>query len=159
MDVSGRPIGQQVAASSGDAAFDAEVMRATAELRTDPGRPQRGCVYNWYRRGAVLPAPPMPSAPADPRAACPSTVLASYRALTSPGTVAPFLDRGVEGWALVRFDIAPWGEVGKVEVIDAQPASAFGETARRIVGAGRAEPGPGAIRCVQPVVFRVPADD
>ncbi len=62
----------------------------------------------------------------------------------------------IEGWALVRFDFATWGQVGNLSVIEAQPASAFAESAGRTVLSGRADPGfTAGVRCVVPVRYRI----
>lgn len=142
--------------SSGDAILDAEVRRAIAETTYRTG-PRKGCLYNYWRNGPPLEAPPVNrTAPDDPLAQCPETVTSRF----SPGAMtypAAFLARSVEGWALVRFDIATWGQIGNVAVVEAQPAAAFGEAAARIVATGRATPSfAAATRCVVPVIFRLP---
>lgn len=156
IDAQGRSTGVETLASSGDAAFDAEARRAIAETVVREGEAVTGCVYNVFRRGAALPAPERAPAPDDRLAACPEAAARRFR----PGPDAypePFRRRGVEGWALVRFDLASWGQVGAVHVLEAQPASAFGDAARTMVARGRAEPGfDGAVRCVVPIVFRMP---
>lgn len=154
VDSEGRPHEVQILASSGAAAFDEQVREAARRVRRAPDQPVRGCVYNWYRRGATVPAPPMPPPPADPDQVCPASIIASWRPRVSPGPEA-FLERGIEGWALVRFDIAPWGEVGKVELVEAQPAGAFGEAAVDMVRRSWAGRGEGAVGCLQPVEFRI----
>lgn len=149
----------QTLASSGDAGFDTEARDATSRSRARPGKPRTGCVYNWYRRGSPLAAPAMPTPPTDPLADCPAAVLSGIRPrLTARGPEA-FLSRGVEGWALVRFDIAPWGQIGNVAVVDAQPAQAFGDAAMAAFQGATADPGPGATRCLQPVHYRIQAED
>lgn len=144
--------------SSGDAGFDTEAREAVGRSRADPGTPRTGCLFNWYRRGEPLPAPPVPPAPADPVSQCPRSVLDTVRFPAAPPAAEAFLSRGVEGWALIRFDISPWGDVGAVAVVEAQPARALGDAALSMVTRGRARPGPGAVRCIQPVLFRVPDD-
>ncbi|SFS30144.1 energy transducer TonB [Brevundimonas viscosa] len=150
----GRVRDVEIVASSGSPPFDAEVARATGQARLAPGAARTGCVYNWYRRGLTLPAPAMPPPPSDGQQHCPAAVLADWRPQALAGPEA-FRMAGVEGWALVRFDIAPWGEVGNVRLIGAQPARAFGEAAMNMVRRGRAAPGEGAVGCVQPVEFRI----
>lgn len=59
----------------------------------------------------------------------------------------------------MRFDLATWGQVGNVEVIDAQPAAAFGDSGRRTVQTGRAEPSTShGVRCVVPVRYVLPTN-
>lgn len=145
----------EILASSGSDPFDAGVVSAMGSADLTPDAPRKGCIYNWYRRGLTVAAPEMPVPPADEDRRCPASVLASWRPNPSSGPDV-FRERGIEGWALVRFDIAPWGEVGNVQLIDAQPAKAFGEAAVSMVRRGRAWRGEGAIGCVQPIEFRIP---
>jgi TonB family protein len=68
-----------------------------------------------------------------------------------------FERRGIEGWAVVRFDIAPWGGVGNVAVVAAEPAAAFGQQAVQIVGAARKAPSArGYTGCMARVLFKLP---
>ena len=49
--------------------------------------------------------------------------------------------------------------IGNVAVVEAQPAAAFGEEARRLVQSSRAAPGLDAgVRCVVPVHYRMPTE-
>lgn len=158
VDETGRFDDVETLASSGDAALDAETREIARLSELEVGPAQSGCVYNWYRNGGVLPAPPMTQPPADPVSKCPAEVLAGFR-VREGQMPAAFRARGVEGWALIRFDISPWGEVGSVAVIEAQPAAAFGNAALALVAGGRGQPGAGAVRCVQPIVFQIPEED
>ncbi|WP_428156407.1 TonB family protein [Brevundimonas sp.] len=144
--------------SSGDTAFDSETRRAVSESVVQSGAPLKGCVYNFYRNGERLPAPDLPTRDEDPLQVCPAEVGTRFQARGGPESFPrAFHERGIEGWALVRFDLATWGEVGNVEVIDAQPAAAFGDSARRTVQSGRAEPAYTAgVRCVVPVRYTMP---
>ena len=36
------------------------------------------------------------------------------------------LDRAIEGWAVIAFDVAPWGGTGNVRVVASEPAADFG---------------------------------
>lgn len=142
--------------SSGDAVLDAEGRRAMAETLYRTG-PRKGCLYNYWRDGPPLPAPPVNrDPPEDPLAQCTEAVTARF----TPGAMIyppAFQARGVEGWARVRFDLATWGQIGNVAVMEAQPAAAFGDAAARIVATGRATPSfETATRCVVPVIFRLP---
>ena len=145
--------------SSGDQVLDAEGRRAIAETTYRSG-PRTGCLYNYWRQGPPLPAPPVNrDAPDDPLENCPESFGTRFRAsfLTFPPA---FQAVGVEGWARIRFDAAPWGQIGNVSVVEAEPAAAFGEQALRIVSSSRVEPSfEAGIRCVVPVIFRLPASD
>lgn len=152
----------EILGSSGDADLDAEGLRAVSETRMRPGPARTGCVYNFYRTGETLPAPPMPAQEdrPDPLAACPEAMDERFR--VRPRLVFPevFRQRAIEGWALVRFDVAPWGAIGNAAVIEAQPAALFGEDALRLVRASQATPGfEAGVRCVVPVRYRIEAGD
>lgn len=145
--------------SSGDTVLDEEVRRAMAGTVYRSG-PRTGCVYNYWRAGPNLPAPPVNrDAPEDPVSQC--TQAAGRRFTPGPLTYPPALSgRGIEGWATVRFDIAPWGQIGNVAVVEAEPVAAFGDAATRLVTSGRATPAfEAAVRCVVPVIFRLPERD
>jgi TonB family protein len=60
IDAEGRTTDIETLGSSGDSDLDAEARRATAESRMQPGPARTGCVYNFYRIGETLPAPPRP---------------------------------------------------------------------------------------------------
>ena len=71
---------------------------------------------------------------------------------------AAFRRRGIEGWAVVRFDVAPWGETGDVEVLASEPADAFGKAAARLIASARkAKAGRGDVGCVEKVLFKMPS--
>lgn len=160
-DAEGRYTDVETLGSSGDALFDAETRRAMSDSRLHPGEPATGCVYNFFRRGESLPAPPVPPKEEreDALQQCPDATasrLSPVRELPYPPA---FRARGIEGWALVRFDVASWGQIGNVEVLEAQPAAAFGDGARNLVSQRRATPSfEAAIRCVQPVHYRMGVD-
>lgn len=160
MDAEGRAVDVETLGSSGDTVFDAETRRAVSETVVEGGAPLRGCVANFYRIGERLPAPDTPQRDEDPLQNCPAEIGERFRTRAAPETFpAAFRDRGIEGWALVRFDLATWGQVGNVEVIDAQPAAAFGDSGRRTVQTGRAEPSNShGVRCVVPVRYVLPTN-
>lgn len=144
--------------SSGDHALDAEGRRAIGETTYRSG-PRTGCLYNYWRIGPRLPAPPVNrDLPDDPLEDCPEGLAGRFR----PGPLVfppAFMAVGIEGWATIRFDVAPWGQIGNVAVVEAEPAAAFGEQALRIVGSSRVEPGfEAGVRCIVPIRFRLPDD-
>ena len=68
-----------------------------------------------------------------------------------------FLQRRVVGWALIGYDVAPWGQTGNVRVLAAEPAAAFGEQALNIVRSARKETADtGMTGCVTMVRFVMP---
>ncbi len=155
VDADGRAVNVETLGSAGDTAFDAETRRAVSETVVESGAPLKGCVFNFYRNGENLPAPVMQQISDDPRRNCPPEVGARFQARAESETYPQaFRDRGIEGWARVRFDLASWGEVGNVTLIDAQPAAAFGDGGVRLVRTGRAKSGFDAgIRCVAPIRY------
>ncbi|MEN3748956.1 hypothetical protein TPR58_17405 [Sphingomonas sp. HF-S3] len=69
-----------------------------------------------------------------------------------------FAGRRVEGWAVIGYDIAPWGKTGNVRVLAAEPAAAFGDRAREIAtGARQAPSAAGRSGCVDMVHFIMPS--
>lgn len=155
VDADGRAVNVETLGSAGDTAFDAETRRAVSETVVESGAPLKGCVFNFYRNGENLPAPVMQQISDDARQNCPPEVGARFQARVASETYPQaFRDRRIEGWARVRFDLASWGEVGNVTLIDAQPADAFGDGGVRLVRTGRADSGFDAgIRCVAPVRY------
>ena len=155
----GRTSDVETLASSGNAEVDAEARRAVVATTFQPDAPRRGCINAWTRQGETLPDAPEPEPTGDPLKNCPAELRERITRgrLTYP---AAFQQRGIEGWAIVRYDIASWGETGAIEVLEAQPAAAFGEAARNIIRASRATPGHVAgIRCTDRIIFRLPRGD
>ena len=162
IDAEGRATDVETLGSSGDADLDSEARRATAETRMHPGPARTGCVYNLYRSGETLAAPPMKPEDQreDPLQQCPATIADRFSVRANPVFPTVFRDRSVEGWALIRFDIAPWGQIGNASVIEAQPAAAFGVDALRLVQTSQATPGfEAGVRCVVPVRYTLQDDD
>ena len=164
VDGRGRAANIRLLGSSGNADLDRKSVAALRQSRFT--RPARGCTYNFYRNPA-RPTPP-PAAPVS---------LAAYRTDTATCdppqeqhseergwlSLAPlnypenFRRRGIEGWAIIRYDFAPWGQTGNVSVVEAQPASGFGAMAKSIVERSRRRPaGYGGTGCLELVRFRMP---
>ncbi|WP_292226950.1 TonB C-terminal domain-containing protein [Brevundimonas sp.] len=159
INAQGRATNVRTLGSSGDRAFDAESRRAVSATVVEGGAPLKGCVYNFYRTGPTLPAPAMPDRADEPLGSCPTDVRARLQIRPNPDTYPKgFNDRQIEGWALVRFDVATWGQLGNVTLLDAQPASAFGEGGMTTVRSSRAESGttPG-VGCIVPVRYHIGA--
>ena len=152
----GRASGVETIGSSGDVALDAEARRAVSDTVVHEGSLVRGCVYNFHRTGQPLSAPVPPAPDKDVLSDCPEAVRERLQISRLPTYPAAFRQRGIEGWALVRFDLAPWGATGNVAIIDAQPAAAFGESAAAAVRTARATPGfEAGVRCVLPIRFEM----
>jgi TonB family protein len=156
-DASGKPINVRIAHGTGNDELDAAAIEAIRVSRFTGGA-RTGCLYPYWRSAAKLAAPERPAEehmrPA--KAVCPAKVEWTVR----PATRYPvaYRKRAIEGWAIVAFDTAPWGEVGNVKVLDAQPSADFGQQAMAIVRSGRVAPSPqGASGCVETVKFMMPA--
>ena len=155
----GAPADVRLVASSGDSALDAAATDAIGQWRFVRGHAATGCPYTfWKAPGPVLAAPERPeSDPGLPPERCEAG--GEWADLPPLARFFPdaFRRRRIEGWAVVRFDVASWGATGKAEVLAAEPAEAFGEAARRLIEAGRKPESPrGAIGCVQTVRFALP---
>lgn len=158
-DAAGRPVDVRTAHSTGNAELDAAAVEAVRASRFTGGA-RTGCLYPYWRSAGKLAAPEQPAEeqmrPAN--AVCPAKV----EWATRPTTLYPpaYRKRAIEGWAIVSFDTAPWGEVGNVKVLEAQPSADFGQQATYIVRSGRVAPSPqGATGCVETVKFLMPAGD
>lgn len=155
-DADGRPINARTVHGTGNAELDAAAIDAVRASRFTGGA-RTGCLYPYWRSAGRIAAPKAPAEetlrPAN--ATCP----AKLEWATQPNSNYPpaYNKRAIEGWAIVTFDVAPWGEVGNVKVIDAQPAADFGQQAnmivrsRRVVASAR-----GASGCIETVRFAVP---
>jgi TonB family protein len=165
VDAKGKATHLRLAASSGNSDLDRKSMGALH--RSVFTRPGSGCGYNFFRGpSAPLPAPDRPehlSVYREASATCPEggdpahAGWAFTQSLTYPEN---FRRRGIEGWAVIRYDVAPWGQTGNVTVADAQPASGFGVEARLIVEQSRRKPAPfGYTGCLELVRFVLPPPD
>jgi len=153
--------GARIASSSGNRMLDRQSLAAIGRTRYQPGI-RKGCNYPFYRRQAepLRPPPPPEEAAFRPEGAtCPAE---RPQWAHMPELVFPeeFRRRAIEGWAVVRYDVAPWGATGNVTVAASEPAAAFGEQAVRIVSSARKPPGgQGFTGCVVRVIFVLPERD
>lgn len=127
-DARGRPRGTQVIQGTGNRALDAAAMTATRASRFTGGA-RTGCQYPYWLRPAKLVAPELTAAAraAEDGPGCPDRpgFLTAPR-LTFP---EPYRRRMIEGWAVIRFDVAPWGEIGHLSVVASEPTDDFGSQA------------------------------
>lgn len=157
VDAAGAPVKIETAISAGDPALDAEVRAAIAQSRF-AGGPRTGCGVVLWRDPATVPAPPMPPAGTHPEnSACEiDDRWARAPQLTYPDT---YRQRAIEGWAIVRFDVAPWGQIGEATVLEAQPTTEFGDAAANVLRNARFKPMAGGLSgCVDRVHFRMRPD-
>ncbi len=157
IDAEGRPGNLRPLAGSGHAGLDAEVRRAVSESRFRP-EAKTGCLVPFFvqPREELKAPPPIPLSALRPAgvAAC-KGVLREIPEISFP---QPFQRRGIEGWAVVRYSVAPWGELGEFEVVAAQPASAFGDSALSLIRRAKANKGEPRSGCLQRVAFELPDD-
>ncbi len=136
LDRSGRPIRLRTLHGTGNAALDAAGLKAMRGSRFASG-PRTGCRYPYWKAASRLVAPAMPD-PATLQPAggtCPAnTGWATPPRLTYP---EPYRRRSVEGWAIIAYDVAPWGEPGNARVLASEPSADFGQRALRIIGSAR----------------------
>lgn len=152
---SGKPIAPHLVGGSGNAVLDSAARDAVARSRFVK-KARAGCLYFYWRDAAALQAPAMPD-PASMRprdANCPEHL----PWVTQPNMQYPanYRRRSVEGWAVVAFDTAPWGETGNFRVLASQPSADFGQAAMNTLRPARLAPsGSGYVGCVERVRFEM----
>jgi TonB family protein len=156
IDAAGAARNVRVVAQHGEPAFADAVASAVAEARYFPGPPRAGCHVAFKAMPKATPPPQHAPPPADDDA-CKIT----QAELNLPETKffpPTFGKRRVGGRAVLRFDVAPWGQIGAIEVLEAQPAAAFGDAARMLLMSARPKAPPTGYRgCVVPIVYAIPA--
>lgn len=155
IDADGVPHNPGIVASDGNRVLEAAASDAASRGRYVGNAPRTRCTIP-FRRAATEPvaAPPMPPKAAFTEARCPQPVRWA-RPLRQEFPDA-FRRRAIEGWAIVRYDLAPWGATGAVTVLASEPAAEFGEQARRMIIAARAEASSsGAQGCIARVQYRM----
>lgn len=158
LDRAGRPVAIATIASTGNRALDAASLSAARGSRFAAG-PRTGCAFPYRRAAATLAAPPIPESQQfkPTSATCPDKV--SWR--RAPALVYPeaYRSRAIEGWAIISFDLAPWGGVGNIQVLQSEPAELFGQQAKLAFQPASAEPSPtGATGCIERVKFQMSAE-
>jgi TonB family protein len=158
LDSAGRPRNVRLLGSAGNSELDRQSLDAVRRSRFSPIA-ERGCTYPYWRRQTEplqAPESPSPDSYRPDTASCPKdgSVWAYMPPLSFPHE---FERRGIEGWAMLKFDVAPWGGIGNVRVLAAEPAQRFGQEAAQIVGSARKPPSEqGYTGCVTRVLFRMP---
>jgi TonB family protein len=158
VDSEGVPVNLATPFTTGYAALDAEARAAVAAGRY-AGGPRTGCVQAWWTGAETIPAPPIP--PKDNTQGNPACEIKD-RWGREPRLVFPdnYQQRAIEGWAILRYDVAPWGQIGEVEVLEAQPSSEFGEAATSVIGNARYKPLETGLKgCIDRVIFRIRSRD
>jgi TonB family protein len=156
LDARGRPVRVRTAAGTRNPALDAAAVDAVRASRFTPGA-RTGCLYPYWQNPATIAAPPLPDriGTAGTTDGCPAGEWV-YR--PTPVYPRPWHARGIEGWAVVAFDVAPWGEIGNVRVVASEPAAEFGQEALRLLrGARKPASATGHAGCIERVRFAMPA--
>lgn len=154
VDSAGVPINVATAYTSGYDALDAEARAVVAAGRY-AGGPRKGCVQAWWTGADEIPAPPIPpKAETQGNPACEG----EDRWTRDPRLVFPvnYRERQIEGWAILRYDVAPWGQIGALEVVEAQPSAEFGEAAMNVIRNAKLKPQDSGFKgCIDRVIFRI----
>jgi TonB family protein len=157
-DAQGRPVRAIVSHSTGNKALDEASVKAIKESRFTGGA-RTGCRYPFWTRAAKLEAPTI----SDDVAAAPegATCQRPYPYATAPRLTypEPYRRRMIEGWAVVSFDVAPWGEIGNVKVVASQPTEEFGTHAVQVIRTAKFNAAPSGVSgCIERVIFKLGAD-
>lgn len=155
VDAAGRTRGAALLAGTGNRALDAAAVKAIRESRFTKGA-RTGCLYPYWRAAAKLPAPDMPESIRTTKVEgnCPDQHgWAVPPQLRFP---EPYRRRSIEGWAVISYDVAPWGQTGNWKVIAAQPADGFGTQALAMIRDAKLPPSKqGYTGCVDRVRFNM----
>ena len=156
LDAAGKPVDVRVVAATGNQPLSAAATKAMAASRFTGGV-RTGCRYPFHRDPVPLPAPPMPEEatyrPAG--ATCPG----KHDWSTPPTLRFPeaYRRRAIEGWAVITYDVAPWGEIGNARVAAAQPTDEFGREAINVLRHAKVPTTQGFVGCVDRVRFKMPS--
>jgi len=149
----GRTANARIAGSSGNQAYDARALAAVgASVFEGPAR--TGCLAVFRHSGPPLAWPKEPPLKQAERCPAPPALAAEDVSRFYP---AVYQAEKIEGWALVRFDVAASGTVTNVRAVRAEPAAAFGQAALRMLSASKAvAPGHAETGCLIAVAFKFP---
>jgi TonB family protein len=153
LDAKGKPRNLKTVAGSGAPALDRASREAVARSRFASGV-RTGCRYPYHKNAAILAAPTAPEEdamrPVD--STCPRDhVWSRPPALNYP---ASYSRRRIEGWAMIAYDVAPWGQTGNVRVLRSEPTAEFGEAASGMIrGAVFRDGGKGFVGCIDRVLY------
>lgn len=128
IDRQGKTANVHVVSSNGNPALEQASIKAMRGWKF-AGGPRTGCLYPYRRYAVTLAAPTPPEEdafrPADATCSDPRNWTRPL-ALQFPEN---YRRRMIEGWAIVRYDVAPWGAVGNLKVLASQPSEDFGKQA------------------------------
>ncbi len=150
----------KTAVQHGDPTLTKATAEATAKSRFQPGPARTGCRTFVKARPAISAPPARPENAAFERPEDACDITREQMNLPSPMSYPQaFSNRRVGGWAIVRFDVAPWGQIGAIEVLASQPTPAFGQAAHMLVNSARPKPRPAGYHgCIVPIIYQIPPD-
>lgn len=160
IDADGAVRNVAIVTQHGAQAFADTAASSVAESRYQTGSPRKGCFGMFRARPKASPATSRPKTSSFDRPGDVCDLEGEVKDLVQPKAYPPaFAARRVGGWAYVRFDVAPWGQIGTVEVVASQPTPAFGLAAVNVLQGMRLKSAPatGYRGCVAPVIFAIPA--
>ena len=152
IDARGRPINVRNLDGTRNAALDTASVKAMKAWRFTAGT-RTGCLYPFWRAPATMAAPASPNrSTITTEDRCPTSNDWTYRQpLAFPES---WRRRAIEGWAIVTFDVAPWGDIGNVRIVASEPSTEFGEQALRLLrGAKKPASATGHTGCTERVRF------
>jgi TonB family protein len=160
IDAKGATRNIKAALQHGDPALAKAAAAAIAKSRFLPGPARAGCRVVAKARPQLSAPPARPENGAFDRPEDKCDLTREQMNLSAPMAYPPaFARRRVGGWAIIRFDVAPWGEVGAVEVLAAQPTQAFGSPAQSLVRSARPKPSAtGYHGCIVPIIYAIPPE-
>ncbi|MEI5686799.1 TonB family protein [Sphingomonas kyungheensis] len=151
----GKPVRPHPIVASGSPALDAAALTAVSRSRFERGA-RHGCAFRYWKGATPLAAPPAPEEasvrPAD--ATCPLTH--EYERKPVLRYPAAYNRRTIEGWAIIAFDVASWGQTGNIRVLASEPSTDFAEAATQMVRGVTMPPSPhGYTGCIERVFYRI----
>lgn len=158
LDERGRPRNVRVVDGTRDAALDRASVQAMRGSRFTGGA-RTGCRYPFWRNPTTLVAPETPTE--DSLRPANSTCPSNDDWATPPRLRYPtaYQRRSIEGWAVVAYDVAPWGELGNLRVLASEPSTDFGHQALQVLRSARKPPSAtGRVGCIDRVLFRIGDD-
>lgn len=113
IDAAGGTTNILMLAGTGNAALDAASREAVGQTRYFAGA-RSGCRYPYWRAPATLAAPPAPEEEEfrPVGATCPER--RDWVVQPTLRFPEPYRRRAIEGWAIVTYDVAPWGEIANL---------------------------------------------
>lgn len=158
VDTDGVPNNVETVAGTGNVALDRESRNAVAATRYYEGG-VTGCRYPYWRSPADLVAPPAPEQQSfrPVGSNCPAKL--EWTVKPSLRFPEPYRRRAIEGWAVITFDVAPWGEISNIKVAASQPTEDFGTQAISVVRGAKVATTHGYVGCVEKVKFNMWSED